>query len=141
MHEVFTQPWVDAWADEIARSQEYRQAAASWEGPLALALTDADGGVARAVRLDLWHGSCRDARALAGDDIAPALDATDYVLQADLATWRRVLAGELEPIFGLMSGKLKLTRGQLPKLLPYVTASKELVAAAGRVPSRFPHDD
>ena len=42
---------------------------------------------------------------------------------------------------GLMTGKLKLRRGSVAQLTPYMNASKELVLAATRVPSTFPGAD
>ena len=53
-------------------------------------------------------------------------------------TWKRVLAGDLEPIFGIMSGKLELARGSLAKLVPQIAAARELVAAAARIDTVFP---
>lgn len=136
-HEVFTASWAEAWAEEIRRSDKYRKAAATWEGSLVLeAKADAQIGMpeGRAVFLDLWHGRCRDSRVASAEDLASA----DYVLQADLATWQRVLSGQLEPVLGIMSGQVKLQRGNVAKLAPYVQASREVVAAAGRVDSHFP---
>lgn len=135
--EVFTEPWARAWAQELASSDSYRQAAAAWEGKLALELVaDPAHGFAtdRAVLLDLWHGECRGAHLAGAEQLAGA----DYVLRAPAAQWKRVLAGEIEPIWGLMSGKLKLTRGNLAQLTRFVTASKELVLAATRIGSSFP---
>lgn len=133
-HEVFTDTWAEAWAQELRISNAYRQAAEAWEGSVLLRMTADGAATDRAVFVDLWHGECRSARAADASDVEEA----DYVIQADLDVWSRVLAGDLEPIFGLMSGKLKLTRGSLAKLTPYMAASRELVAAASRVDSRFP---
>ena len=140
-HEVFSEPWVSAWADEIRGSDAYRQAAATWEGSVALAMSvlgDAERGADRSgergVFLDLWHGECRDARVASDADLEQA----DFVLAADLDVWRRVLARDLDPIMGLMTGKLKLRRGSLAKLTPQMNASKELVLAATRVATAFP---
>lgn len=136
-HEVFSESWVSAWTDEIRGSDAYRQAAATWEGSVALAMNVPGGGEPggeRGVFLDLWHGECRDARVASDADLEQA----DIVLAADLDVWRRVLARDLDPIMGLMTGKLKLRRGSLAKLTPQMNASKELVLAATRVPSTFP---
>lgn len=138
-HEVFTEPWVAAWADEIRGSDAYRQAAATWEGSVALAMNVAsadEGNSERGVFLDLWHGECREARVASDDDLKQA----DFVLAANLDVWRRVLARDLDPIMGLMTGKVKLRKGSLAKLTPQINASKELVLAATRVPSSFPED-
>lgn len=135
LHEVFTEPWVGAWAAEIRGSDAYRQAAATWEGSVALAMSipsDAERGVF----LNLWHGECRDARVASDADLEQA----DFVLAADLDVWRRVLARDLDPIMGLMTGKLKLRRGSLAKLTPQMNASKEMVLAATRIATTFPGD-
>lgn len=137
MHDVFSEPWVAAWAAELEESEAYRKAAATWEGSIALRITDADPGGAHgqgAVLLDLWHGECREAETA---DAAALADA-DYLLEASIATWKKVLDGQLEPIFGLMTGQLKLARGSVAALTPYMNASKELVAAASRVPTHWP---
>lgn len=135
--EVFTQRWAQAWADELRASAEYRRAALKWEGSLLLEMeADPDDGVAedRAVFLDLWHGDCRGARIPDEEDREEAR----YVIRAGARQWRKVLAGEMEPITALMSGQLKLARGSLARLVPYVKASTELLAAATRIGSHFP---
>lgn len=135
-HDVFSAGWAEAWREEILASTAYREAARTWQWPLVIkAKPDPGRGwPEQAVYLDLFQGDCREARVAGDAEIASAT----YVLAADLPTWKRVLDGDLEPIPGLMRGKLKLEKGGLASLLPYVTAAKELVAAATRVESRFP---
>lgn len=134
--EVFTEPWAEAWADELKSSDAYRQAAAKWEGSLVIEMAADGDGSGPAVFLDLWHGDCRGARLSGGDERETA----DFLISGSAEAWERILAGQLEPIFGLMSGKLKLRRGSLAKLTPFLTAAQELVRAAGRVDSHFPGD-
>jgi putative sterol carrier protein len=134
---IFTDAWAVAWCRELTTSIAYRQAAARWEGALVLILeADAALGIdpELAVFLDVHHGTCRSARAATAEDRETA----PYVLQGNAAAWKRILAGEVEPLTALMTGKLRLTQGSLAKLLPYVQAAKELVAAARRIPSTFP---
>ena len=69
--------------------------------------------------------------------VAPE-DEAPYVLEADPYSWKRVLDGELDPIAGLMRGKIKLRRGSVVELARYVKAAKELVRAAGRVDASYP---
>lgn len=136
--EVFTGGWAEAWCEEINASEAYREAAERWEGEIVLRVSaDPSFGLpeARAVRMDLWHGECRGAAA--AEEPAPE-DEAPYVLEADPYSWKRVLDGELDPIAGLMRGKLKLRRGSLVELARYVKAAKELVRAAGRVDASYP---
>lgn len=132
---AFSHDWVLRWREELRSSDTYRAAAATWEGSLVLAMTSGgEGEIEQAVFLDLWHGECRDARLASEDDRAQA----DFVITAPTGTWKRVLDGELESIFALMSGKLKLERGSLAKLAPQAAAARELVSAAARIDTVFP---
>lgn len=132
--DVFSEPWASAFGEALNQSEAYREAATTWEGPLVLAMGGKDDVPDRAVFLDLWHGTCRDARVATAED----LEAADFVIHTDRDTWRKVLAGGLEPIWGLMSGQLKLTRGSIASLVPYGAASKQLVASAAGLDNHFP---
>ncbi|MEM8931583.1 MAG: SCP2 sterol-binding domain-containing protein [Acidobacteriota bacterium] len=132
-HDLFGPTWTAAFADALGDSERYATAAATWEGSLVLEIV---ADTTRSVFLDLHRGTCRAARVA---DTADHDEAT-YLLSGDLATWKRVLAGEIDPLFGLMTGKLKLRRGSLAALTPYVEAARELVACARAVPTRFPDD-
>lgn len=135
--EVFTHEWALAWGEELRVSDAYRDAAGGWEGAIALVMeADPDLGIEtdRAVLLDLWHGECRDARRARETDLEQA----PFLLRARAAVWRRVLRGEVQPLLGVTMGTLQLERGSLTRLLPYTTAAKEMVAAAGRVETTFP---
>jgi len=134
---IFTDAWARAWGEELRDSESYRSAADSWEGAIALTLEgDADLGPPddRSVLLDLWHGECRDARAAEPAD----LERAPFVLRAPAAVWKRVLEGDLDPLLAVMSGKLKLVRGNVARLVPYSQASKELVFAARRIDASYP---
>lgn len=135
--EIFTESWAEAWCREMNESEAYSEAAETWEGAIVLRLApDASWGIEeeRSVWVDLHHGECRGVREATEEDLRDA----PYVIRADPYTWDRVLKGELDPISGLMRGKLKLKRGSIVSLARYVTAAKELVAAATRVETRFP---
>jgi putative sterol carrier protein len=124
---LFSEAWAKACRDEINGSREYREAAATWEDPVAFAMDTANGE--RAVFVDLWHGECREARqAQAGD-----LDKAPYVIRGDEETWHNVLEGRAEPLQALMMGKLKLEKGSIGALAFHIRSARELVACASRV--------
>jgi putative sterol carrier protein len=137
MAKLFGDEWAQFFREEIGASEGYARAAKGWEGAMvfAMATDEAMGALSgRGVYLDLWHGVCRAARAASRED----LDGASYVVTAAAAVWQEVLEGRLEPLLGIMSGKLKLARGSFARLLPYITAARELLAAAQRVPTEFP---
>lgn len=133
--QAFTDPWLQRWVEEIRNSESYRRSAASWQWTLTLEVKEMGSDTTdHAVFLDLWQGDCRGARLATAEDLATS----DFVLTAPIATWKLVLHGKLDPIFGLMTGKLKLSRGNVAKLTPYMQASKDLVAAAAQFETVFP---
>lgn len=130
---AFSNEWAEAWGAALNGSAVYRDAAAKWEGSIAVVATSAEGRIA-AVFLDVWHGACRAARSATEADLADAA----YILEADPSGWRAVLSGGLSPMMALLSGRVKLARGELARLLPFATAAKELVGLAAAVPTEFP---
>jgi putative sterol carrier protein len=138
MHpDIFTNVWAQAWCRELNASEAYKTAAATWEGAVALVmLPDPELGItaARAVQLDLHRGACRSAQPTSPDDLAGAA----FVFEGAARTWRDLLAGRLSPLMALIGGKLRLSRGDLGALMPYVNAARELVATASVVHSHFP---
>lgn len=135
--ELFSDAWAQAWGEQMSASPAYRQAAARWEGAVVLVM-EADVAlgvpVERAVCADLWHGDCRGS----GEASAPERAQASVVIIAGARTWRDVLEGRTDPVFGLMSGALRLERGSVAALFPFTAAAKEMVAAARRVEASFP---
>ena len=66
--------------------------------------------------------------------------ASTYVISAPYSRWREVLEGDLDPIRGMMQGKLRV-QGDLPTIIRYVSAANELVHLTGTVVTEFPDGD
>ncbi len=128
---LFTQEWADAFAAALNDNAVYQEASRSWEeGSIALVLDTAG----TAVWLDLLHGRCLEARAVSA---AEALTLATFVIAGDEATWKDVLAGQMQPLMGIMRGRLKLTKGSIGRLMPYTRAAAELVKSAQHIPAEF----
>ena len=76
----------------------------------------------------------RQARYVEGD--SDPHDA-EFVIVGTYARWRDVIEGRLDPIKGMMEGKLKLARGHLPTIIRFVESSRRIVSSASRVPTLF----
>lgn len=129
--ELFSDDWIQKWQARINASSTYRASAAKWEWPLVVRVRpDAAAGLpaGRSIYLDLWHGECREARAATPADI----DRATFVMSGDVATWRGLLEGKLDPLAAIMMRKLSLDKGSATSLLGYVNAAKALVAAAAQ---------
>jgi putative sterol carrier protein len=132
---VFSDAWARACAARLNGMEGYRIAAARWETIIVLTMTElGEGLVERRVWLALSRGECREARAAHPEDE----DTARYVLSGSAETWRQVLGGALPPLMAIMTGKLRLAKGSLMELVPYVNAARELVSAAALVPALFP---
>jgi putative sterol carrier protein len=135
---VFSPEWVSAYRNEVQTSPSYKKAAATWEGDLTLVIQkDAKGSIPSDLYLfmDLWHGDCRDIRLVSPEEGLKA----KFVVTGGYDRWKQVIKGELEPIKGMMQGKLKL-KGNLAYIVRYVAAAKELVSCTAKVPTRFPDE-
>jgi len=130
-----SQEWLDAFAERINGSAEYREAAADWEGDIAFVFeAEPDKNVPRDLCgwLDLWHGQCRAQRMITPEEGERAR----YIIRAPYTRWKEVLRGELDPVKGMMQGKLKL-KGDLPTIVRYARAANELVHLTTTVPTEF----
>lgn len=131
---MFSAAWAAEWARRLNASDAYRAAAATWEGAVVLQMARPDDQDGPAVFLDLWHGECRQAREASPEDI----EAARFVISGGEAAWRGVLTGQASPVMAVLTGKLRLVRGDIGALLPYANAAKELLASAADFETLFP---
>ncbi len=127
--------WLAIYVDRINTSSDYREAALTWEGDVAFVFeAEPDRNVPDDLWawLDLWHGECRAGRMVSPEEGAKA----PYVIRAPYARWKQVLAGDLDPVKGMMQGKLRL-EGDLPTIIRYVRAANELVHLTMAVPTTY----
>jgi putative sterol carrier protein len=133
-----SEAWVRVFVEAINASSDYAGAARDWEGDVVIAVeAEPDKGVPHDVHilLDLWHGGCRGGGLVDGS----RADRAEFVVRAPYSRWRAVIEGDLEPVKGLMQGKLRV-RGDLQKILRYVRATQELAHLTGAVDTTFPDD-
>jgi putative sterol carrier protein len=129
--------WCAAYKDAINANAAYRAAGKDWtHGPVSMVVT-ADPAIGlpedTAMWLDVHQGTCRDCRLVPRSEAETAA----FVIVASYARWKEVIRKALDPTKGMMQNKLKLTKGHMPTMVKYVTASKELVESTSRVPTTF----
>ena len=132
-----SEEWLDLYVERINQSKEYQEAAATWEGDVAYVFeAEPDKGVPDELWawLDLWHGECRGSKY--GVPAAEG-DAAKFVIRAPYTRWKEVIRKELDPVKGMMQGKLKLAKGHMPTIVKYVQSSRELVETTAKVPTKF----
>ena len=133
-----SEEWLNVYVERINASPEYREAATTWEGDVCYVFeAEPDKGVPVEIWawLDLWHGECRGARMITGNEGTRAA----YGITAPYSRWREVVEGRLEPVKAMVQGKLKL-RGDLAEIVRHVRAAQELVHLTTLVPTEFVGD-
>jgi putative sterol carrier protein len=138
LHRFPSAEWAAAYQIALNNNSSYRDAGKCWTfGSVAMVvLGDPAVGLARdvGVVLDVNAGECRAARFVEGIDSSSA---AEFMFAASYARWQEVIEAKLDPIKGLMEGKLKLVRGDLPTIVRFVEAARQLVVSASKVPTRF----
>jgi putative sterol carrier protein len=131
-----SEEWLTEYVERINASKEYEEAAATWEGDLSYVFErEPDKGVPEDVWvwIDLWHGKCRGAKM----NVPPEEgEKAKFTIRAPYSRWKEVIRKDLDPVKGMMQGKLKL-KGDLPTIVRYVKAANELVNIAASVPTEF----
>jgi len=125
----------DAWTKELSRrlneSDSYERAAKDWEGDfLFIVEPDEDYDQTTYLYLGLYHGKSPDAAVVESEDDREV----EFVIRAPYGTWREVVEGELDPIQGMMSRRLRLS-GNMMKVMRYPKAAQEIVACCAEVPT------
>ena len=130
----FSPEWAAAVGDALNASDAYRQSAATWDGAIRFVAREVPGAEAeKVVWLDLHHGTCQATATGAEATAATA----PFEIAAGYPVWTEVLAGRLDPVMGMMLGKLKLT-GPMAQIAAHAGAAKQLVACAASVEATAP---
>ncbi len=131
----FTEEWLAKYGELLSKNEAYKRAAKDWHGDFIFEVTPDGMSVKRPLRvyMDLQAGEMVKAHVAQPDETA------QYVYSGSLENWKRLLAGEIGPIKGIMARKFRL-QGSLMTVTRYIKAAEELVRTAALVPTRFPDE-
>ena len=135
--------WSDEWIGEyqkmINSSEDYKKSAATWTAGAVCLVVSANPSVGFdrevGIWLGLYKGVCEEIKIVNLEEAQKA----PFVITGDYSRWKQVVLGQLDPIQGMMQGKLKL-KGDLPTIVRYVKASQDLVKCASKVDTQFVDD-
>lgn len=136
MPKFATPEWVDAYKAAINADADIASAAQGWDRDIAIVVEAAPG---RGIPMDLCglfvirNGRCDEARIVSVDEGERAT----FVIRAPYSRWKEVIEGRLDPIKGMIQGKLKVS-GDLPALAREVKAADALVKIARAITTEFP---
>lgn len=127
----------DAWIEELGKrlnqSDTYKRSAKDWEGDFIFVIEpDEDYDKEAYFFLGLYHGESTGAEILEDESQREA----EFVIRAPYGTWRKVIDGELDPIQGMMTKRLKL-KGNIMKVMRYPKAAQEIVSSCAEIPTEW----
>lgn len=127
---VFSEEWVKEFGEKINGNANYAEAASWWEGDF-LFVCKPSGNCPDTITMfvGLNHGKCTGTKIIKEGEETPKVE---FVVEALYDNWMKVLKKELDPIQGMMAGKLKLT-GNMAKIMRAVKAAQELVNSTAMV--------
>jgi len=127
--------WLVAYKEAVDNSSELAEAASDWERDITLVVeAEPDKGVATELWawVDIYHGKVRDAKI-----VEPAEgERAQFVIYAPYSRWKEVIQGKLDPIRGMLQGKLRV-KGDLKALTEEAKAAEALVRVAASIPAEF----
>ena len=137
--QIFTDEWALAYRDAINAHPIFREAAADWQlGPFGF-IARANGGDQQdaradtpppqdaAVYFDYEKGECRHVTILSTKDV---FRACTVVWEASYENWGKIFDLSLNPTTAFLTGKLKVTKGSVYKLINTDKVGDCLVQAA-----------
>lgn len=131
-----SEEWVQAWVALANRSAEFEASGKGREGAVTLVIeSDEDAGVPRPiyVRLDGRNGK------LVGYQFgtqAVLAEETIFALRAPYPRWKEIVNQELNPVKGLVQGKI-MVDGHVPVVLTWTKSILVLAELAGRIQTEF----
>jgi putative sterol carrier protein len=136
---IFSPEWIGEWERYLQKDSKYKEAAFDWwESSVVLHLQkNPDLGVEQDMYLfmDLWHKDVRTLRYVP----AEAGKKGSFVITGSLERWLQVGRKQLDPVKGMMQGKLKL-KGDLPTIVRAIKVALRLVETVGEMGGKFPDE-
>jgi putative sterol carrier protein len=138
-YRFWSEEWIGEYQKMINSSEDYKKSAATWTAGAVCLVVSANPSVGFdrevGIWLGLYQGVCEEIKIVNLEEAQKA----PFVITGDYSRWKQVVLGQLDPIQGMMQGKLKL-KGDLPTIVRYVKASQDLVKCASKVDTQFVDD-
>ena len=126
--------WVKLYCDKLNANQKYADAGKNWEGDIVFVVEKDDSlPHDEHIYLDLYHGKCRSAKYIHTGEEVPK---SEFSYKGKYGNWRKLMAGQIDPIQGILTGKFRLD-GSKMKIMRFTSAAKEMVNTASTVETEF----
>ncbi|MBO8182279.1 MAG: SCP2 sterol-binding domain-containing protein [Archaeoglobus sp.] len=133
MPKFFSQEWIEKFVEAVNANEEYANAAKDWEGDF-LFVVEPDEELEKPMYayIDLYHGKAREGYVV--ED--PSQVNAAFEFRGKFSNWKKLLAGEIDPIKGLVTRKFTL-KGNMAMVMRYAKAAKLLVECTKQVETEF----
>jgi len=130
-----SEEWLRVLVDVLNSDERYAEVAKKWEGDMTVVIEPEDGDKRQdlpiAIYIDLWHGTCRDARFI--DLEAEELPDSAFTLRARIGNIEQLFSGKLDPIQAMMTRRLRV-EGNMAYMLRNVPTVLDFVRCCQKVP-------
>lgn len=130
---IFSPEWMNAWKEAINSSEAYSSTGSGWDEPVILKFSkpvvNAEEEVIPGLWLDLSGGKCRELRHLRkGDE-----DKAGIILTAEESVWNQLTETRQDPLFHLVSGRIRLEKGSMIRLSMQRKAARDLLGCTPQI--------
>jgi len=127
--------WLQALKEKLNSDEQYAHIARNWEGDMMFDIKP-DGLLKEPMKLylDLWHGTCRQAKVIEPgeeNDIQPA-----FTLIASYSNLALIMKSELDPLQAMVTRKLKV-QGSMAYMMRNVPVVLQFVRCAQEIDTKF----
>lgn len=132
-----SQEWVLEYQKAINSNKDYEKSARNWIYGVIVLVIEKDPSIGlnndTYLWLDLDQGKCHEAKFVTKEEAEKA----PFIIEGSYQRWKQVIRKELEPIKGILQGKLKLKKGNLPVIVRFVEAARQLVYSSTMIDTEF----
>lgn len=126
--------WMKELVEMLNANEEYRKAAANYEGVMALMITAEEGKLEKDMLgyAHPYHGEIVEYGMW--DDLEGKNPM--FIISAPYSTWKSVVRGEIDPMGAVMKGKIKI-KGDMAQMLRRTQGSQIMMEAMKKIDTQF----
>jgi putative sterol carrier protein len=129
-----SEEWLQALKEVLNTDARYAKVAEKWEGDMVVIIesesSDDATNLPTTFYLDLWHGRCREARAI--DESVEEKPEAAFELKAKLDHIMKIFSGELDPMQAMLTRRLHV-KGNMAYMLRNVPTVLDFVRCCQKV--------
>lgn len=123
MRDLFSPAGIAAWRTRLEASDLFHDAARGWSGTVLLVADDPDANAATFLAVEAGRLTAAHPAEVADRERA------EFILRASRDTWDALANGQAELITAALTGRLRLDKGAVQRLVPHARAASAMLRA------------